>query len=785
MKRLFSFNFTFFFVAGGVLLTAPGVTIAEEHASERVFEEVVVTATKREESIQDVPIAISAFTDEDLDARGIQDVFTLQQVAPSLFINTSNSTTNGGTIRIRGIGTTGNNVGLEAAVGAFVDGVYRSRSGQALNDIIDVERIEVLRGPQGTLFGKNTSAGAVHIITKSPEYEPGGSVSVTAGSRGTIRTEGYYTGGLSDTIAFRVAGKYQQRDGYYKDIDTGDEYSEIDRYTFKGQLLFEPSDKFEGRVILDYTERDESCCPATYSYLDRGVTAAVRAVGGTAVVSADGDVGVNYPPYEDVKDFGITFHANWDLGFGDLESVLSTRNFEVERGQDSDFSKADIYQLSDTDEEFDSTSLEVRLVGTKDNFDWLVGFIYGVEDISSAGRFLELASRGQQYFTLILPGLYAPAVTAGSLTQAQVDGIVLASRTALMEGMGLRGSYSQDADFWALFTHNTWHVNDKLALTLGLRLSQEDKDGSTIINGTGVADTVGTNWPCATVRVTTFCGNAGYSLSRSDDEPTGTLKASYAFTDSISAYASLSRGYKSGGFNLDPTAYKLGANNMVTTDSREFKPEIADTIEIGMKAQLLDGALTLNLAVWDGGIDDFQLNTFEGAFFTVNNVPDVDARGMEVEYNWWIGDYIRLSGGVTNINTRYGSSAGTAVGKPGIDGRRLTNAPEWQASTALFVDAPLTDTWNYRVNVNWFHRGRHNTGSDLDARKWQGAHNLVNAQVGFVRSDDKYEITAWVSNAADTKYKTLVFNSVSQGDNRSTFVGEPRVYGLTLTANFQ
>ncbi len=731
-------------------------------AQQSVIEEVIVTATKREASIQDVPIAISAFNGEDLQARGITDVNSLQQVSPSLFVNTSNSTTNGGTMRIRGVGTTGNNVGLEAAVGFFIDGIYRSRSGQALNDILDVDRIEVLRGPQGTLFGKNTSAGAVHIISRKPDFEENsGWASISAGNLDTIRGEVGYNAALSSTAAVRLAGSFHQRDGYYEDIDNGDEYNELDRYALKGQLLWEPSDTFSLRLIADYTDKDESCCPATYSFL--GPTAPIiAALGGATPVSDDGDVGVNAEPFETVEDGGVTLELSFDLDWAELQAVTGIRTFEAERGQDVDFSNVDIYLQGNTEEEFDVFSQELRLVGGTDDFDWLVGFIYGEEEISNSGRFLELASQGPAYFDALIPG----------------------SGAILSPGLGLRGSYDQDAEFWAVFTHNTWHVSDDFSITLGVRYSEEEKDGGTIINDTGVADTVGENWPCALLPLATFCQNAGYDLSRDDSEPTGTLAFNYNINDNAAVYVSGSRGYKSGGFNLDPTAYKLDATGAVVADSREFDAEITTSFEIGLKSNWFDDRLTVNVAAFTGEIDDFQLNTFEGAFFTVNNVPEVEIEGIEMEYTWLMAEGVMLSGGITNINTRYGSSAGSDVGKPELDGRRITNAPEWQASSALFVERPLTDGLNWTLNLNWFHRGRHNTGSSLGPLKFQGAYNLWNTQVGVRSQDGRWEAFLWGNNVLDEEYKTIIFNSVSQAGSRSTFIGEPRVWGATFKTNF-
>lgn len=201
-------------------------------------EEITITATKRAQSVQDVPIAVTAITSEGLRARGIADVKDLQQVAPSLTVTDSNSSTNGGAIRIRGMGTSGNNPGLESAVGSFIDGVYRSRSGLALQDLIDVERVEILRGPQGTLFGKNTSAGLIHIITKQPEWEWGGYARGTLGNFDMRKVEASATGPvIEEKLAFRLAGLLHQRDGYYDDIDTKDTFSDRDRWALKGQFL--------------------------------------------------------------------------------------------------------------------------------------------------------------------------------------------------------------------------------------------------------------------------------------------------------------------------------------------------------------------------------------------------------------------------------------------------------------------------------------------------------------------------------------------------------------------
>ena len=250
----------------GVLGVPAGVLAGEaDQTADAVIEEMIVTATKREESIQDVPIAVSAFSGEDLASRGVQDIYGLQEVSPSIAVYSSNSTSNGGTLRIRGVGTTGNNPGLEAAVGTFIDGIYRSRAGLAFNDLTDIDRIEILRGPQGTLFGKNTVAGAVNIITRKPEFENSASLSIGFGNLDSVEYGFIGNAVLApDVLAARVAYSYRERDGFYKEIDSDEAWDNRDRHNLRGQLLWTPNDDVEVRFIGDYTNKDETCCPAAF-----------------------------------------------------------------------------------------------------------------------------------------------------------------------------------------------------------------------------------------------------------------------------------------------------------------------------------------------------------------------------------------------------------------------------------------------------------------------------------------------------------------------------------------
>ena len=225
---------------------------------------IVVTATRRNEALSDVPLAVSAVTGEALQNTGASDIRQMQQVSPSLLVTSTQSEAGASTARIRGIGTVGDNPGLESSVGVFIDGVYRSRVGAGLTELGQIDRVEVLRGPQGTLFGRNTSAGLIHIITAKPRFNRNIYAEATLGNYDMYRLEGGVTGPITETIAARVDGVWLQRDGYLEDLVSGRDVNDRDRYLLRAQALFQPNDDLSVRIIGDYSNRDEECCAAPY-----------------------------------------------------------------------------------------------------------------------------------------------------------------------------------------------------------------------------------------------------------------------------------------------------------------------------------------------------------------------------------------------------------------------------------------------------------------------------------------------------------------------------------------
>ena len=397
--------------------------------------EIVVTATRRNEALSDVPLAVSAVTAETLENSGATDIRQLTQVSPSLLVSSTSSEAGAGVARIRGIGTVGDNPGLESSVAVFIDGVYRSRTGVGLTELGAVERIEVLRGPQGTLFGRNASAGLISIITAKPKFRTEVTGELTIGNYDLRRAEASATGAVTDTVAVRLDGVWMKRDGYLEDVISGRDVNDRDRWLLRGQVLFEPSSDLSIRLVADYAKRDEECCAATYlpahdvtvaGEQPSSIAAIERGLG--AIINDDTfDRDVSITPgrnyRSDVKDYGLSGEVVYDMGWAELTSISAYRYNKYVRGQDADFNNLDILFRDDDGgafNRFKTFTQELRLQGETfgGRLNWLVGGYYANEKLGVDDNL----QYGQDYsryanclvaanFTAAAPTIIAPGVS--------------------------------------------------------------------------------------------------------------------------------------------------------------------------------------------------------------------------------------------------------------------------------------------------------------------------------------------------------------------------------------
>jgi outer membrane receptor protein involved in Fe transport len=826
-------------LAGLTPIAAQAQTAAQAQEETQTVDSIIVTAQKREQNLQDVPVVVTAVGAKLLQDTGVKDIKDLTILTPGLTV-TSTTSEASTTARIRGVGTVGDNPGLESSVGIVIDGVYRPRNGVSFGDLGEMERIEVLKGPQGTLFGKSTSAGVINIVTKEPEFGFGASAEATIGNFNAHGLSASVTGPIvAEKLAGRLYVAARERDGY-NDVVTGKGPSDRDQdadqgfYTVRGQLLFVPDDKATFKLIGDYTRRDENCCGAVQ--IKTGPTAGILALlnGGAALATtADPYARVAYSNRgapSSVRDKGISLEGKIDTDFGQITSISAIRNWRTDNGQDSDFTTADLaYRNKDGTNyaEFTTYSQEIRLAGQTEKFDWLVGAFLADERLDNKANFLYGNDYEQYLGRLLSRSTTNPAGVANFIALL----LNRAPNTSFVGGQGIHDSYKQRATTVAGFTNNTWHVTDAFDITAGLRYSIDDKTLDTYQTTSDGGVACGTALsPAGQARIAGIVGaanaatvignlclpwanplfnNRGTTQKRSDKEWSGTLKASYRFSPEVFTYASYARGYKGGGFNLDRTqssnGLPSGGPGVVPITDTSFAAEFVDSYEIGMKNTLFNRSVLFNVTGFYQKFSDFQLNTFLGTSFAVRSVPEVTSKGVDVDFLWFTPVRgLSIQSGLSYAKTLYGddpipNDPTNALAL--LPGSRLSLAPEWSGSASLTYEHPVGDTLKGRFNVGAKYSSDYNTGSDLFPPKSQKAYTLVNARVALGSQDDHWTIELWGQNLFDKKYTQVGFNGFLQGSSGlsatnkvysaaadtityDAFLGAPRTYGMTLRSKF-
>ena len=797
-------------------LTDP--TAATQDQGARTVEEIVVTAQKREQSLQDVPIVVTAVSEQQLQDAGVRDIKDLTVLTPGLTV-TSTSSEASTTARIRGVGTVGDNPGLESSVGVVIDGVYRPRNGVGFNDLGQIERIEVLKGPQGTLFGKNTSAGVINVISKAPEFEFGLDSEVSVTNFEGLDVSAGVTGPLADNLAGRLFVARRMRDGFL-DVATGEgprakpTDNDRDYYTARGQLLWTPTANLDARIIADYTKREEHCCA--------GVQVVNNLARQNLIDALATDSGVLKPagPFQrlafsnrdtdqNIEDGGVSAEVTWDLTDDiTLTSISSYRQWETRNSADLDYTTADIwYRTPDAQNStFSTWTQEVRLAGATDRLDWLVGGFLSREELdTNIGNIF--GADYEPYFGLLLSRGASPLFITALTGRAP--------GTNFQQGLGSADQHSQETESVALFTNNTFRVTDALELTLGLRYSVEDKSlESRYSNTNGAAACTAATAPANAARLratygdvnaATFIGNLclpwtnpnfnnrTLNQERSEEELTGTIKAAYRVSEDILTYASFARGYKAGGFNLDRELAAVNQNPFAATPAdlnTGFDPEFVDSYEVGAKTEFLDNSLLLNATIFHQTYEGFQLNTFTGVNFVVQSIPEVVSRGVDADFLFLTPvEGLTVQGGVTYAETQYGDFVPTLLSTRRLPNSRVSLAPLWSSSAAVTYERPVGGMLA-RFAMQGKYSSSYNTGSDLSPSKVQDGFFVANARVGFGPEDGRWQIEAFAQNVFDEEYFQVAFDAPLQNDAANNidavnaFLGQPRLYGLTFRVNY-
>ncbi|MGB7372903.1 TonB-dependent receptor [Pontixanthobacter sp.] len=811
---------------------------------------IIVTATRRAQDVQDIPLAVTAVGPAQLERQGVSNITQVTSVAPSFSSSTAQIASGSVVLRIRGVGTTSNNIGFESAVGIFVDGAYQSRPGVALSEFVDVERVEVLRGPQGTLFGRNTSAGALNITNVRPDLsEFGGFANASYGNFDELSLQGAVNVPIvQDSLALRVTGAYRKRDGYLTVVDENgtpfDDTNDVDQFLVRGQLGFETEGGIRGRLIADYSKSTSSCCGAIELYETPLVAlGAFNAVGlgpnagnGQRTVSRnpfgqdtfqqavdDRIVSLNFAPEANVKNYGVTGEIEVPISdSADLIFIGSYRNFDSFERYDSDFTALDIFDVDPNLVKIETYTAELRLQGEAagGRLNYLIGGYYSDEQINTEQTFVLGEDYGENVGAFLGGGFGANPLT--TFTGVEPAG----TRTT--------NAFNQSAQSYSLFTHNSFELVDGLTLTLGARYSFEEKQGG--------FDQLSTNNAICPASVNTvlaaptsplvpaliglgcfgFAAPADlpqafapfnlplvrtFDAAFEDEELIYTINVGYEFAAPVNVYASFTHGYKSGGINLDTTAAVGGADPT-------FASEEVDAYEVGLKAKLLDNAVTLNLAGFHEEFTNFQVLEFTGTAFQTFNVPVAKSTGVELETVIRPSDYLTVSGGMTILDARYPENCAgtsTAITVNSLCGNDLTNAPNIVGLLGVLYERPISDDYEFSLSGQLRIESDQRTSTQaivppsaaqvaalglqaaIDAAPLiiadvQDGSAFVNLRAGFGRIDDMFKIEFYVNNLTDRVTRGVTFNttlrSTGANNSRSAFTLAPRTYGVTVRTKF-
>ncbi|NNE56496.1 MAG: TonB-dependent receptor [Hellea sp.] len=808
--------------------TALSASLSLPSVAQTAEDEVIVTATKRPETIFDVPVPVTAVSGEELDKAQIRDISDLQNSAPSLTFNQSTGASTS-VFAIRGIGTAGQNTGLEQSVGVIIDGVHRGRPGSALGDYIDIEQVEVLRGPQGTIFGKNTSAGVVNVRTSKPSFDRRVKADVSVGNYNLKQIRAAYSDGLSDELAFSLAGSYQNRDGYVENLNDGGSLNDRDRWTLRGQILWEPSDDFSLRVIGDVSEMDEVCCAAT-PILNGPAAAAVQANGGQILSGTAGMIG----PYsgtivdidnrqvslntdtqklsDPIKDKGVSAEAEWDLGGMTATAIGAYRTFEYIPLTEGDFTNLDMFTASNR-QDLNEKSLELRLSsdGVQD-VDWLIGGFYSDQHIDAL-NILEFGTDTRAYFDDLLPVVFGqPVLNLVENNQMVPRG------TFAADGVASADSFDYNAESFAVFGNATWHATDQLDLSIGARYTDESKQADYNINATD---------PFSQVDLRTIFGGlfigirqlqiapavVPFDVDYSDDDFSVTGSLSYEFSPDYNAYFRYAQGYKSGGFNLTRTGPNTiaGVPDRVSNydalvaidpsltptqslrDAVTFQPEQAETFELGLKTRWLDRKVKLDMAFFLQELENFQANSFNGTVFTIRNAGSVEGHGAELDYSVQFSDRWNYTGSASFQDIKYKTftaagptqaqiSAGQSV--QNLTGQKPNFISDVSLTGNMTYELPVTNKHNLLARGAYRYRSEYNTAQDLDPVAQQPSFWTFDTSLALVPEDSFWSFEVWAKNITNETVQNIVFDAPLQAGSFAGFFEPPRTYGATLRLNW-
>lgn len=746
----------------GAVLAAAGQPVFADSAPDQettVIATVYVTARHEVESAQDVPISLSALTGAQLEQTGTFTLSDIQHEVPNLVAYDSNPRNS--SIGIRGFGVTSAQDGMDSSVGVYLDGVYLGRPGMALGDLVDVKQVEVLRGPQGTLFGRNSSAGVINITTNQPSFTPGLTAEVSGGDYAYNQERLAATGPLiPDLLAYRLTLFNTYRDGTLDNVTTGGRDDGIRRGGGRAQFLLLPADPVAIRLSLDYSMESDSentdavktILPASLAASTANAQQALTEAGWKPAASPD-DAVVNSPQDMRTRQGGASIQVDWDTGWGKLTSISAYRFWQFFPLQDSDDTPLDIFEVNVARTHDVQATQEIRLAWKTRRFDWQTGvfvFHQGLRDHYILHQYgFQAATYYTDYARLTNPAAAAVVIAPGS---QYIDNVL---------------SHEDSA---AAFGQANWHLTDRLTLTGGLRYTADRR------TGTAGSSTLGT---VPASLATPFA----YDVEVQGRNLSSLASLAYELSPDSLLYASYSTGYKSAGLNLDSAVPAAGLI---------LEPETVKSYEAGLKQRLWNDRISLDADFYWTDLSGLQANYYppNGAKSYLTNVGNARARGVEITTALNLTRELSLSATGAYNRARYTSypDAPCPVGVSGtcsLTGKQLYEAPEWVANTAASYRFDYGGRFQPYLSVEYAYTSSYFGTIDDSPYTRIAGYGLANARLGLHSRDDRYDISLWVRNALDKRYfVTLGTASVNATWGITGEPGDPRTVGATLHARF-
>lgn len=707
----------------------PARTRSESSLARTDLEEVVVTAQKRAESLQDVPLAITAVSGESFENAGVATLDNLDQFASSVTYGGGTEARNR-SLRIRGVGTEVFATGVEPSVSTVVDGVVYARPGAAFGDLVDIERIEVLRGPQGMLFGKNASAGAISIVTARPNFQEfEGSASAMYAEDNEYRSSLTLSGPLSDKLAYRVSGFYRKQDGVVENIFDNSTMGDTDAYGVRGKLEWQVTDSINTLLILDTSKDDGTCCGLPL----RQASTNPKALPTGTPVGPDNDIVNNdtaTPATTDV--WGASLETNIDLGGYTVTHIGAYRKFDFDNDRDNDNTQAALLATSGG-ELSKAHSEELRLASpTGGTIDYVIGLFYYDHDVD-------------QTFT-------QSGYRIANVTRINPDGSIVAPANQYRSGTSVSSVVTENE---AIFGQLNVHPTANLTLLGGLRYVRESIDFDFVRTvATPLGMTPNNRGPLGPLNV-----------KDDDSELMGKAGVQYSFTPAMNGYATYSTGYKgqavSSAFGLQPTEVA----------SQPLAPEKSKSYEIGLKTQLFRIA-TINVAAFSTDFEDYQAQARDpvSGGFQLTTAGGVSVDGVEIDFAARPDPYLSLSGGVTYLDAVFEDfrgaqcyvgqtpAQGCVGGVQDVSGKPFPNAPKWRYTASARYDRPFgngSHAWFVQGDYRW--QDEVTFSISQEPYSVQDAYGVANLSIGLSGNDQRWVVEAFCKNLTDQQYVTNIF----------------------------